>query len=84
MTLPSKDEIFTSFFSLIQDSVLQYIECDELTGQLIEEAILEALEDNASYFAARSEKAMRILHEYKAVKTPKKPQDFKRFAECDI
>lgn len=84
MHAPEQEEIYAHLVNVISDWVLSYAESDAVTGRLLEEAVLEALESNASYFQTQSKRFNRLITEYKTLQNEKLKKDFKCFAECDI
>jgi hypothetical protein len=70
---------------LIQDIILQFIEEDEFTGKLLEEAILEAMQDIASYFSGRAQCSEDLLKSYLALRLNAHEEDGADCSSgCDI
>lgn len=68
MNFRDRDSLKTEISELILDILNQFIEDDELTGMLLEEAVLEALKENASYFSARAQRSNDLLENYLALR----------------
>jgi len=57
MTLTLKDQIAHR----LGDIILEFLDNEEFTGSLLEEALLEALDENASYFITRATRSYDLL-----------------------
>lgn len=57
MTLTLKDQVADR----LADIILEFLDNEEFTGSLLEEAMLEALDGNASYFITRATRSYDLL-----------------------
>jgi len=83
--LSQEELIRNRIVDAISDIILEFIEEDDLTGRLIEEAILEALQDNASYFSGRAEKSNQLVQAFLTSRLNENSgKEFECSSECDI
>lgn len=66
------------------DLIAEWTDNDEFTGRLLEEALLEALENNASYFSTELKKANKLINDYKNIHHEKQEEILGCSSECDI
>lgn len=85
MNRGDRDSLKTQISELIGDILTQFIDEDDLTGKLLEEAVLEALQENASYFSARAKVTGDLLESYLALRLNGQKEDGADCSSsCDI
>jgi hypothetical protein len=82
MTLTLKDQIADR----LGDIILEFLDNEEFTGSLLEEAMLEALDENASYFITRATRSYDLLATFRNLDFSDASDDTGTdcSSECDI
>ena len=82
MTLTLKDQVADR----LADIILEFLDNEEFTGSLLEEAMLEALDGNASYFITRATRSYDLLATFQNLDFSNDSDDTGTdcSSECDI
>lgn len=89
MSSPQPSKLKLELIAIFNDLIAEWIDLEDFTGQMLEEAIMEALSNNVSYCQNSLLHAERLIDDYQnADKSKFKTETEKKlngdFPECDI
>jgi len=89
MSIPQHSKLKLELIEIFKDLIAEWIELEDFTGQMLEEAIMEALSHNVSYCRESLIRAERLTEDYQNADRSKfKTETEKKLhgdlPECDI
>lgn len=89
MSIPQHSKLKLELIEIFKDLIAEWIDLEDFTGQMLEEAIMEALSYNVSYCREALIRAERLTEDYQNAdrskfKTETEKKLYGDFPECDI